>query len=76
MFLPHNDPKIAYQLVLILFDAFIIKYKEMCIYAAQYAKVNKDFAPVYKTCVIYAKQHFERMKKIKDKKNELLQRGL
>ena len=76
MFLPHNDQKIAYQMTLIMFDVFILKYKEMCIYAAQYARENKDFELVYKTCIIYAKQHFERMKKIKDKKNELLQRGL
>lgn len=72
MFIPHD----TYLFILMTLDAFILSYKEKCIFAAQYARLNKDFAPVYKTCVIYAKQHFERMKKIKDKKKEFLQRGL
>ena len=68
MFLLHDDKELFYQMSLITFDVFILKYKKMCIDAAQYARLNKDFEPVYKTCVIYARQHFERMKKIKDKK--------
>lgn len=75
MFDPYLDKETIYKLTLIFLDLFIDKYKEMCIYAAQYARENKDFIPVYKTCIIYSKQHFERMKKYKEKKHEFLQEG-
>ena len=73
MFQLLNDKELVYQMVLITFDVFILKYKRMCIDAAQYARFNKDFEPVYKTCVIYAKQHFERVKKLKKLKHDVIQ---
>ncbi len=76
MFISDLKKKEIYEISLIFLEMFIEKYKEMCICAAQYARENKDFIPVYKTCIIYSKQHFERMKKYKERKHELLQMRL
>lgn len=76
MFIPDLPKEVVYKISLIFINMFIDKYKEMCICSAQHARENKDIIPVYKTCIIYSKQHFERMKKYKEKKHELLQREL
>lgn len=58
MFLLNQDPEIINLLYLDILELYINKYKKRCICAAKYAKENKNFEPVYKTCVIFAKQHF------------------
>lgn len=73
MFILDQDPEIFYNFYLITLYLFIALYKKKCILAAKHARINKDFNIVYKTCVIYAKQHFERVKKLKKLKHDVIQ---